>query len=203
MKTKILILLCITVSIRANAQLAVIAANTDKQLFKIGGQLTKTNSLLRQQNNLLKKLVDVMKASRLEMERIRTVQEDLINSKRISPDYVINSNEVEGLEGLRKKVVQVFKQIRININGLENISSKERTEFLSFYGAKMNKVMQLLSDSNDVVNTNSIIDPEQRIKLVKNNRIFIKKILDEIIQSSSTMEQVSKGRLATKSIKSF
>lgn len=173
------------------------------QLSIINSGIQKISTEMSSQNQILNQISQTLQEMNQKLGSIEKMDTDLINSKRIAPDYVQSSSEVRDLLEIKDDAIRTLKSIKKTVDGLENLEGKEINEFVTFYGNSLSKITEYFTNSQKALHTGSIIDPEERLKIVKRNTDQIRYVLREIIKFGNMLQTINKGRATSKSIKSF
>ena len=211
MKTKFLIFTLLAISYQisysqmvvsdpgATAQIGV----TNTKLTLLNTSIQKLNVSLQEQNRLLKQMLNTLDKMNGRLESIENMDTELINSKKTAPTYVQNSGEVSDLMFTKEKAVRTFKSIKKSVESLKHLNSGEIRKFIKIYAENMDKVMGYFQNSQNVLTTNSIIEPEERLKIIKRNTTAIDGVIQNVVNYAAALEKISQGRATSNSINSF
>ncbi len=187
----LILLLFISIS---NAQIAVVNPSSEAQLIAINTKLTLLNKATIKQTQVLNKLLSEMKKNNEKTEKIRAYEQEIVEGKKNAPEFVLKSYEVENIIELKSDVVQILKNLKKSVDVLTDLKGNEKKDFVVFYKRKMEEIFYLFKASKDVIGSKSLIEPEQRINIIKNNTDKVKDHLDKLNLYSNNLIKLSEGR---------
>lgn len=194
MKKSIAIISFIIYSVSANAQSEIfykvfkaavkkLNENTEQQIVV----LNKINRKLKINNDKLDDIINLLEKNNHYSESSKNILKEELDAKKIVPDYVLESEEVSIAMDYKKSITEAYKTAKGIVPELNGVDKKEKEKFLLFLTNQVMKANSLLSDSKKVLNTNSIISPEERMNKISNINLMLEKIEFEIIKETKAI----------------
>ncbi len=199
MKLKILLASLLT-SVAMTAQIPVTDVATNASVGLVNSQLTSINIQLKAVNKNLSRLINLMEKNNNETSRSRKILKEELEAKKNAPDYVTRSTDVETTLDLKAKILKAYRTSRQTVQEFEYLERKEIQEFLGFAADAIMETKNLFEQCNDILNTNSIILPEERLKKVDGINGKLEAILDGLIEYNNRLSQVNASRKARRTL---
>lgn len=199
MKLKILLASLLT-SVATTAQIPVTDVATNASVGLVNSQLTSINIQLKAVNKNLSRLINLMEKNNNETSRSRKILKEELEAKKNAPDYVTRSTDVETTLDLKAKILKAYRTSRQTVQEFEYLERKEIQEFLGFAADAIMETKNLFEQCNDILNTKSIILPEERLKKVDGINGKLEAILDGLIEYNNRLSQVNASRKARRTL---
>ena len=199
MKLKILLASLLT-SVATTAQIPVTDVATNASVGLVNSQLTSINIQLKAVNKNLSRLINLMEKNNNETSRSRKILKEELEAKKNAPDYVTRSTDVETTLDLKAKILKAYRTSRQTVQEFEYLERKEIQEFLGFAADAIMETKNLFKQCNDILNTKSIILPEERLKKVDGINGKLEAILDGLIEYNNRLSQVNASRKARRTL---
>lgn len=182
--------------VATQGSLAGINLNISQTNMKIGN----TNRKLEQTNKKLQKLIDLLKDNNDIADNNRDIANEELEAKKTAPGYVLNSNEVQRAMQLKDKIIEVFNAARNAVENMEMLTSTEKSNFLTFLANEISEAQKYFRQSREIINTQDIILPEERLKKVDDVNGYLEVILENINTYNRKITSKNYNRLTRQSI---
>jgi len=160
--------------------------NMNIQLKLMNKNLLQVISLLEKNNNLTTKSKDIL------MEELE--------AKKTAPEFVTKSTDVGTTMGLKDKILEAYRTSRNTVQDFEYLEREEIQDFLLYSTEAIIDTKNLFKQCNQIINTKSIIQPEERLKEVNAINIKLEAILQELIAYNNRLEQTNSFRAARRTL---
>ncbi|SEC65456.1 hypothetical protein SAMN04489761_3410 [Tenacibaculum sp. MAR_2009_124] len=207
MKYYLIIFLFILSTISGYTQVATIDVGTHTALTTLKGSVLTTNAKLSkmtaQNEVIIKKLADIItlleKQNNISKDSKDILDEEL-TAKKTTPDYVFSSREIQDAIVLKDKIIRTFNSSKRIIEELEFLERKEIESFITFCARTLRKANSLFKESRKILQTKSIINPEERLKRIDQINIKLESLLDAFNQNTSELRSINHSRKSKNSL---
>lgn len=182
--------------VAANGSLVMI----NNQLLKINVQVKSLDVQLTTMNQNLERLIQLLeKNNRLASKSKEILKEELV-AKKSTPLYVMKSTEVFSTVKLKNEILEAYQTSKKNINNLKNLDSEEIEKFFVYAKSAIGQTTNLFKQSKTILQTKSIIRPEERLKKIDSINTKLKEILDNFIGYNKKLKQLDSSREIRKTL---
>jgi len=175
------------------AQLPVTDGATNSQLIKLNIQVkTMNNSLIR--------LINLLEKNNEYTSKSKEILTEELNAKKNAPDYVLKSNEVLSILNLKDEILRAYRSSKQSIEGFKNLNKKETNDFIEYAANTVIKTKKLFKQCETILSTNSIIQPEERLKKIDGINNDLEKLLSDFNSYSDKVRQLNSSRNIRKTL---
>lgn len=167
----------------ANNQLAQIHI----QLRSLGNQVAATN-------RKLDRLIDLMEKNNDQTTRSREILKEELDAMKTAPDYVLESTELSNITELKDKILEAYRTSQETIGNLKNLETEESKKFLAIATDALLRTKDLFQQSRTILNTRSLMHPEERLKKINDITVKLNGVLDGLIAHNKRMKQLDASR---------
>ena len=203
-KTKImkgtLLHLCLFLPLAVMAQIPVTDVATNASVGMVNSQLTSINIQLKAVNKNLVRLINLMEKNNNETSKSRKILKEELEAKKSAPQYVTRSTDVDMTLTLKSKILEAYRTSKQTVQKLEYLDRKETQEFLGFAAEAIVETKNLFKQCDNILKTDAIIRPEERLKKVDGINVKLEAILDSLIAYNHKLSQVNATRKARRTL---
>ncbi len=197
---KIILLKIILLPVLAWGQIPVTDAATNASIGITNSQLMNINLQLKTMNKNLSRLVNLLEKNNNYTSKSKDILKEELEAKKKAPSYVTKSTQVEMTLDLKDKILEAYRTSRNTVQNFEHLERQEIQDFLVYSTEALIGTKNLFKQCNQILNTKSIIHPEERLKEVTSINTKLEVILDELIDYNNRLEQTNSFRLARKAM---
>lgn len=184
---RLITLMTVLIFIKGYSQIPVTDVATNTSLGLINTNLTtlntsikQTNLLIRKNNQKLDKLIELLEKNNKISKDSKAIHKEELEAKKNAPDYVLNSSVLNKALQLKASIVKVYQSGKGLEDYLKHVDHDKVVKFILHITKELIKANKLIKQANTVVNTNSIIQPEERITRVNQINKELELILNNI-----------------------
>lgn len=181
-------------------QIPVTDAATNASIGLVNSQLTSINIQLKAMNKNMVRLINLMEKNNNETSKSRKILKEELDAKKKAPTYVTKSSDVQMTLDIKNKILDAYRTSRNTIQNFKYLERKEIQDFLLYSARALVDTKKLFKQCNQIITTNSIIHPEERLKEVNAINSKLESILDELISYNNRLEQTNGFRKARKTM---
>jgi hypothetical protein len=179
-----------------NASLGI----SNQQLLQMNLQLKSINAQLNGVNRNLVKVIRLLEKNNNISTKSREILKEELDAKKTAPNYVLQSQEVVVTEDLKNKILAAYRSSEKQIRDFKNLESSEKKQFLLNASEAIKKTNALFKQCKTILNTNSIINPEERINRIGDINARLEQILDELIAENEKFLRLNTSRKIRQSV---
>jgi len=157
------------------------------QLRSLGNQVAATN-------RKLDRLIDLMEKNNDQTTRSREILKEELDAMKIAPDYVLESTELSNITELKDKILEAYRTSQETIGNLKNLESEQTKEFLAIATDALLRTKDLFQQSRTILNTRSLMHPEERLNKINDITDKLNGVLDGLIAHNKKMKQLDASR---------
>jgi hypothetical protein len=166
----------------------------NNQLVQIHMQLRSLGNRLAVTNRKLDRLVDLMEKNNDQTSRSREILKEELDAMKTAPDYVLQSTELTNIIELKEMILEAYRTTRQTMENLKYMDSKETNEFLAIATNAVMRTKDLFQQSSTMLNTRSIISPEERLKKIDDITDKLKTVLEELTAHNKRIKRLDASR---------
>lgn len=162
-------------------------AQVQLHLRSLGRQLTATN-------RKLDRLIDLLEKNNDQTSKSREILKEELDAKKTAPDYVLRSTELSNIIELKDKILETYRSTQEIKGNFKNMDSRETDEFIEFASNTVMGTNKLFEQSRTILNTRSILPPEERLKKINDIIIKLNRLLDGLVAYNKRMKRLDASR---------
>lgn len=182
------------------AQIPVTDAATNASVSMVNSQLNNINLQLKTVNKNLSQLINLMKKNNSNNGKVKEILKEELEAKKMAPEYVTRSMDVSVSIDLKSKILEAYHISKRTVQELEYLEQKETIEFLGYAANAILETKNLFKQCNHILNTKSIILPEERLKKIDGINGKLESILDSLIAYNQKLSQINAFRKARRTL---
>lgn len=197
-KTAILSTLLFTLMTRAQIPVTDVATNTSIGI--VNSQLMNIDLQLKSVNQNLARMINLMEKNNNTNKKAKDILKEELEAKKTAPDYVLKSIDVNRTINIKNKILKAYQTSK---NSIQEFKYLERGEILEFTSYTTNAILEtrgLFNQYNEILNTRSIILPEERLKKVNGINTRLEDLLDSLIAYNDRLSQLNAFRKTGRSL---
>jgi len=169
-------------------------AVTNTSINTLNGKIATLNTKVTQTNQKLDKIISLLE-DLIEIEdRNKEINEEELQAKKTTPDYLINSSSITSALDLKEEIINAFNTCKNKVEALDNLSSSETSDFISSITKELSNAVKFYNETNTYLNTQSIINPEERGNKIEDLNKKLKDVLKNILSLTDNKVKISQKR---------
>lgn len=197
---KIILIKIILLPLLLCSQIPVTDVATNASIGLVNSQLTSINIQLKAMNKNLARLVNLLKKNNNLTSKSKEILKEELEAKKKAPAYVTKSTDVKMTMALKDKILEAYRTSRNTLQSFEHLERKEIQAFLVYSTEAIIDTKNLFKQCRQIIKTESIIQPEERLKEVNSINSKLEAILDELIDYNNRLTQINSYRSARKTM---
>ncbi len=197
---KILLIKIILFPFFVCGQIPVTDAATNGSIGIVNNQLLNMNMQLKAMNKNLVRLINLLEKNNNLTSKSKEILKEELEAKKKAPEYVTQSTDVRTTLDLKDKILETYRKSRNTVQSFKHLERKEIQEFLLYSTEAIIDTKNLFKQCNQILKTESIIQPEERLKEVNSINTKLEDILDGLIAYNNRLEQRNSYRAARKTM---
>lgn len=193
---KSIILLALVFPTILLSQIPVTDAAANSSLGMANGQLTKVNIQLKAVNKNLVRLINLMEKNNSHTKKSREILKEELDAKKEAPNYVKKSIDVSFTMTLKKQILEVYRNSKNMVQNFKYLEKKDIQDYYDFTSKAIGETSDLFKQCSDILKTNSIMQPEERLKKINEINSRLVEILESINGYGSKLSQMEASRRA-------
>lgn len=182
--------------VAANGSLVMI----NNQLLKINIQVKSLDIQLTTMNQNLERLIQLLEKNNTLTSKSKEILKEELEAKKTAPIYVMKSTEVFSTVKLKNEILQAYQASKKSISNLENLDSDEIEKFFTYVKSAIGQTTNLFKQSKTILQTKSIINPEERLKKIDAINTKLKEVLDNLKNYNKKLKQLDSSREIRKTL---
>lgn len=179
-----------------NASLGI----SNQQLLQLNLQMKSIGAQLNGVNNNLVKIIRLLEKNNNISTKSREILKEELDAKKKAPNYVLQSQQVVVTEDLKNKILTAYRSSEKQIRDFKNLQPAEKKQFLLNAAEAIKKTNALFKQCQTILNTNSIINPEERINQIGDINTRLERILDNLIAENEKLLRLNASRKIRQSV---
>lgn len=197
---KAILLFLLLFTLMLPAQIPVTDAATNASLGITNNQLMSIDLQLKTVNKNLLRLITLMENNNNNNEKAKEILKEELEAKKTAPEYVMKSTDVNRTIALKDKILEVYQSSKNSIQEFKYLERNEIQEFTSYTANTIIETQKLFKQCNEILNTRSIILPEERLKKVNGINTQLETLLDSLIAYNLRLSQLNAFRKTGQSL---
>ncbi len=184
----------------STSQIPVTDVATNASVGIVNSQLLNINTQLVTVNKNLSQLITLMEKNNSATSKSKDILNEELDAKKKAPEYVMKSTDVNTTIKLKDKILEAYRTSKNSLREFKYLDRDEIQEFTTYTTNTILETKQLFKQCNEILNTKSIIMPEERLKKVNVINTRLEALLDSLIAYNDKLSQLNAFRKASRTL---